>query len=130
MAQSESFSHIEVIINGFRFTGWADEDPPYELDPESSSDRQRGKDGGLYGMGMPNYGGLWHFKMLPNSPTAQWGMQQEQLRKDAHFMGNPERYYAGTIVDNNKGVSYRVEGGIIDIFPSMSIPGVTYEGSP
>ena len=65
MAQSESFAHIELILNGHRFTGWADEDPPFEFDFEESSDRTRGADGGMYALGMPTYGGTFTFKMFP-----------------------------------------------------------------
>ena len=129
MASIESFAHIECIINGFRFTGWADEDPPYEFEYESSSTRTRGPDGGLYALGLTMYGGMWTFKMMPNSPTTQWAIQQEQMRKDAHVNGSPFRYYEGTIIDSVQGVSFRLEGGIIDIFPATKIPGVTYEGT-
>lgn len=129
MAQSESFAHIECIIDGHTFTGWSDEDPPVEFDFESSSDRKRGADGGLYSKGMPNYGGVFKFKMFPTSPTAQWAIQQEQLRKDAHLNGDPEKIYAGTYANPVDNKFYRLEGGIIDIFPAVISPGETYEGT-
>ena len=91
MAQLESYAHLECIINGFRFSGWADEDPPFEFDFEESSERTRGADGGLYALGMPTYGGTWTFKVFPTAPPAQWAMQNEQMRKDAHKDGSPER---------------------------------------
>ena len=128
MAQLESFAHLELILNGFRFSGWADEDPPFEFDFEESSERTRGADGGLYALGMPTYGGTFTFKVFPSAPPAQWAMQQEQMRKDAHKMGNPERIYAGTLVNPGTGVSYRVDGGIIATFPAVAVPGQTYEG--
>ena len=129
MAQIESFAHIEIIINGWRFSGYADEDPPVEFEYESSSDRVIGADGGLYARGMPNYGGMFTFKMLPTSPTTQWAIQQGQLRKDSHMDGTPEILYSGTYVNPSTGVSYRMEGGVIDLFPATQVPGVTYEGS-
>lgn len=129
MAQTESFAHIQLILNGHRFVAYADEDPPIDFEYESSSDRVRGADGGLYARGMPNYGGMMTFKMLPTSPSTQWAIQQEQLRKDSHFMGTQQTYYSGTYSNPVTGVSYRLEGGVIDLFPATQIPGVTYEGS-
>ena len=129
MAQIESFASVELIINGHRFTSWADEDPPLEFEFESSSDRKRGADGGLYAKGMPVYGGMMTFKMFPTSPTTQWAMQREQTRKDAHFSGIPQEYFNGTYSNPITGTSYRLEGGIIDIFPAVAIPGLTYEGT-
>ena len=129
MAQIQSFAHIELILNGHRFTGWANEDPPLEFEQEPSSERSHGADGGLYAKGMPIYGNVMTFKMFPTSPTTQWAIQQEQLRKDSHFMGTQQIYYAGTYADPVLGVSYRLEGGIIDLFPAVQVPGLTYEGS-
>ena len=84
MVTQHSFAHIKVILNGFSFSGWADEDPPYDIDQEESSDRTRGRDGGMYVLGLPMFGGMFTFKMMADSPTAQWSVQQEQFRKDAH----------------------------------------------
>lgn len=128
MAAIDSFASVEIIINGHRFTAWADEDPPFEFEYEESSDRSRGPDGGLYAMGVPNYGGTFTFKMFPTSPTTQWAIQQEQMRKDAHLSGEPQTIYEGTYVDPSKGINFRMEGGIIATFPATLVPGVTYEG--
>ena len=128
MPAQESFSHIVCHINGHTFGGWANEDPPYEFDFDESSDRQRGADGALYSKGMPVYGGTFTFKVFPTSQTAQWAMQQDQLRKDAHYMGTPERQYDGVLINNATSVSYRLEGGIIATLPAVAVPGVTYEG--
>lgn len=129
MVLQQSFAHIQCIINGHRFEGWADEDPPYEFDYEESSDRTIGRDGGLYVLGLPMFGGGFTFKMQPNSPTAIWAVQQEQMRKDNHRSGDPLRDYAGTISDASTGIKNRLEGGVIMTFPAVIIPGVTYEGS-
>ena len=129
MVTQHSFAHIQVILNGHVFSAWADEDPPYDFEFEESSDRTRGRDGGLYVLGLPMFGGMFTFKMMADSPTAQWAVQQEQFRKDAHLMGNPLRGYSGTIVDNAAGTNSRLEGGVIVIFPAVIIPGQVYEGS-
>ena len=128
MAQLESNAHIECILNGHRFTGLADEDPPIEFEFEESSERTIGADGGLYAMGMPNYGGSMTFKVFPTSPSTQWAIQQEQMRKDSHFQSTRERTYSGTYANPVTGVSYRLEGGVIVMFPAVAVPGQTYEG--
>ena len=128
MAQIESYAHLEVIINGHRFTGWADEDPPFEFDFEESSERTRGSDGGLYALGLPVYGGTFTFKMFSTSPTTQWSIQNEQMRKDAHKSGGQERTYDGSLTNPGTGVSYQLKGGIIATLPAVAVPGQTYEG--
>ena len=128
MTQQQSFSHIDAIINGHRFTGWANESPPYSFEQEESSVRSVGPDGGLYALGMAAFGNSWTFKLQPNSPTAQWCVQQEQMRKDAHAEGEPLRTYSGTLVDNALGTDVRLEGGVIVKLPAVIVPGETYEG--
>ena len=129
MTMQQSFAQIKVIINGHEFEGWADEDPPYEFDFEESSTRSIGRDGGLYALGEPMFGGQWTFKMQASSVTAQWAVQNEQTRKDAHRDGTPLRTYAGTIADIPNQLNYRLEGGVIVMFPAVIIPNQTYEGS-
>ena len=123
MAQNESIAHISIILNGHRLTGWADEDPPFAFEYEESSERTRGADGGLYAMGMPTYGGTFTFKVFSTSPTAQWAMQNEQMRKNAHTSGDPERTYSGTYSNPVTGISFRMEGGIIATFPCHDYAG-------
>ena len=128
MAQLESFAHLECIINGFRFSGWADEDPPFEFDFDDSAEFTEGADGGMYVLGMPAFGGGFTFKMFSTSPVSQWAMQNEQIRKDLIKSGTPARPYSGTLVNPGTGVSYRLDGGFIRKFPAVAIPGQTYEG--
>ena len=124
-----SHAHVECILNGFRFTGWAEDDPPYSWEYEDSSERKKGQDGGLYGMSMPAFGGVFQFMMDPSSPVAQWAMQQEQMRKNSHLNRSRLRVYSGTFSDSVQGVSWRLEGGVIVNFPATRVPGVSYEGS-
>ena len=128
MAQLESFAHLELILNGFRFSGWADEDPPFEFDFEESSERTRGADGGLYALGMPTYGGTFTFKVFPTARRRNGPCNRSRCARTLTRMGNPERIYSGTLVNPGTGVSYRVDGGIIATFPAVAIPGQTYEG--
>ena len=128
MAVVDSFANLECIVNGHRFQAWAAEDPPFDFDYEDAVDTEFGPDGALYAMGMPSLGGTWTFKMFPTSPTAQWAIQQEQIRKESHMSGGEFRFYSGVLSLPAIGTSYRMEGGVIVQFPAVAIPGVTYEG--
>ena len=127
MAQLKSHRHVECVLNGHRITGWSDDDPPYEFEYEDSIEIKRGQDGGLYGSSMPNFGGKFTIKLDPTSPSAQWCMQQEQLRKNAMKNNTAIRTYSGTFSDPVQGVSWRLEGGFIMKFPSTSIANTSYE---
>ena len=127
--QTLSHAHIECLINGHRFTGWAEDDPPYEWEFEEAAEFVEGQDGGLYGVSMPRLGCGFMFKMAPNSPTTQWAMQQEQMRKNSHLNRNSLRVYEGTFSDPVQGVSWHMAGGAIKLFPATRVAGVTYEGS-
>ena len=129
MTMQYSFAQIKCILNGHLFQGWADQDPPYEFTFEESSDRTIGRDGGLYALGLTMYGGMYAFRMMHNSPTAQWGVQQEQACKNSHQLGTPFREYSGTLNDPVTGTSYRMEGGVIVTFPAVVVPGQVYEAS-
>ena len=124
-----SHSHIECLINGFRFTGWAEDDPPYSWEFEDAAEFKKGQDGGLYGMSMPEFGGIFRFMMNPASPVSQWAMQQEQMRKNSHLNRSRLRVFSGTFSDPVQGVSWRMEGGAILQFPATRVAGVSYEGA-
>ena len=129
MAQLKSHRHIELVLNGHRFTGWSDDDPPYEFEYEDSIETKTGQDGGLYGSSKPNFGATLTFKLSPTSPSCQWAMQQEQLRKNSVKDNTVLRVYSGTFSDPVQGVSWRLEGGFIMKFPAINIANQTYEGS-
>ena len=129
MAHSDSFATIEVIIQGHRFMGWSDDDPPLEFSDEDGNEFSVGADGGLYAIGNPQFGTEMTFKVFPNSPTVQWAINQEQMRKDDLAAGNDQVIYAGSYINPATGDSYRLSGGFIMNFPSTRVPGVTYEGT-
>ena len=128
MAQLLSQSHIECIINGHRFTNWANEDPPYDFEEEDAIETETGSDGGLYVHGMPKFGAIFVFKMFPSSPTTQWAIQQEQLRKNAYKNRTAVKVYEGTLTNSVQGVSFSMAGGYILNFPATLVPNKTYEG--
>ena len=125
-----SNSHIECIINGHTFSGWASDDPPWEVEEEDAASTEKGADGGMYVSGMPALGGVFRFKMSPSSPTTQWAIQQTQLRKNAHKEKAALVVYSGTLSDPVQGVSHDFAGGVIMNFPAVRpAAGQTYEGS-
>ena len=128
MTLQYSFAQIKCIINGEEFQGWADDDPPYTFTFEESTERTMGRDGALYALGLPMYGGQFEFRMQANSPTTQWAIQQEQLRKNAHRDGTPFTGYEGTLSDPVTNISYRMDGGVIVLLPAVAVPGETYVG--
>lgn len=121
------FSHINLTLNGHRFVGWANEDPPVDWEFEEAAELEDGPDGGVYGSGVPRFGGIMVAKVQPASPSAQWCMQQEQLRKNAHRMRTRLRVYSGTYSDPVQNVSWALQGGIILMFPAVSTAKKTYE---
>ena len=129
MAQLLSHAHIECIINGHRFTGWAEDDPPYEWEEEDSAEFKTGQDGGMYGLSKPEFGGMFRFKLQPASPTTQWAMQQEQMRKNSVKSRAAVRIYSGTFNDPVASTSWRMAGGVIQNFPSTRTANLTYEGT-
>lgn len=127
--QLRSHAHIKVVINGHVFVSWSDDDPPYDFESEDAAELKRGQDGGLWGLGMPSFGAVFKFMMQPTSPTAQWAVQQEQIRKNAHKAGDSLRIYTGTITDTSVNISFSMSGGVIMKFPPVVIANKTYEGT-
>ena len=74
-------SHIECIVNGHTFNGWADEDPPWEFEEDDSSEVMRGADGGMYVSGKAILGGKFRFKMSPSAPTTQWAITRGKCKR-------------------------------------------------
>ena len=122
-----SHAHIELILNGHRIVGWADDDPPYEFESEEAAEYKRGQDGGLYGRSMQSFGAKLTIKLDPSSPSTQWCIQQEQMRKNAEKSGDSIRVFAGTISDSAAGISMQLAGGGIVKFPPWSVANQSYE---
>ena len=82
----------------------------------------------MYGTVMPVLGGIYRFKMQPASPTVQWAIQQEQMRKNSVKQRSALRSYTGSFSDPVQGVSYELAGGVIMQFPATLVANTTYEG--
>lgn len=124
-----SHAHVECIINDHRFVGWAEDDPPYEFETEDAAEFRMGQDGGLYGLSRPMFGCIFRFRLTPTSPTTQWAMDQEQIRKNDMKASAALRIYQGSFSDPAQGVSWTLSGGGILNFPPVRIANQTYEGA-
>ena len=124
-----SHAHIRCILNGHLVVGFAEDDPPYEWEFEDSAEYKKGQDGGQYGRSIPTYGGLLRLKIQPNSPTTQWCIEQDQLRKNSMSAATATRTYSGSLSDQSTGNSWRLDGGGILNFPPTLVAGVTYEAA-
>ena len=128
MSQILSHSHINVVINGHPFTGWADEERPVEFPSgENMVEVKVGRDGGVYGSNIPMFGGEVKFKLAPTSPTTQWAIIQKEAWKQAQINGTPTTVYEGTYMDASQGRTVRLEGGFLQMVPDISEPGQTFE---
>ena len=125
--QAKSIAHVDCIISGHRVVGWSDDDPQYEWEGEDVVDVKYGGDGGTYVKSMPMFGQNITIKVMPTSPTCQWAMQQEQLRKNSHLQRQHPKVYDMTLTDSVQGVSWQAAGGYIINFPVGNIAGQTYE---
>ena len=128
MTQLLAHAHRELILNGFRINdGWADNDPPIDFEFEDAIEEKTGQDGGSYGLSKPSLGCIMTIFLQPNAPGTQWCINQEQMRKNSLRQRTALRIYAGIYTDPAQNVTYRVEGGVIKMFPAVQIPNKTYE---
>ena len=125
--QQQSFAHLDLIINGFRFVGWSDDDPPIDWAFEDMNEITHGGDGGVYLMSKPMFGGTMTVKLFAGSPATQWCIQQRAMRDNALIDKGGLTIYEGSFGDPVQGSSYELSGGWLDNVPLVAMPGVTYE---
>ena len=127
MAQLLSHSHVELEIGGHTFEGYADEDRPVEFGENGEDfNLSFGRDGGMYGTSNVQLGQVITVRLAPTSPSAQWCVQQRQLRNDALVDGGDIPIYDGNYSDSVQGRSAVLQGGVMTC-PAMMEPGVTFE---
>ena len=73
--------------------------------------------------------GFLRLKLAPTSPSTQWCIEQEQLRKNNIKDRTRLRVYAGSFADPVQGTSYTLAGGAILQFPATWVAGQTYEAA-
>ena len=77
MASLQSHRYIEIILNGHRFTTFADDDPPYQIISDDMATFKLGGDGKQFGLTMPTFGGELVIRLTPDSPSTQWAVQRK-----------------------------------------------------
>ncbi len=128
MSNIRSNANRQLIINGHRHVGFADEDRPIEYPSgEDMADLSYGPDGGQYGTSTVMFGGEVTIRLEPSSPSAQFWMKEKQMWKQAHIDGSAITTYQGSDNDPVFGVSARLVNGLLMRCPDMSEPGVTFE---
>ena len=130
MAQILSHAHVDVVLDGHNFIGWADEDQPVEFDTgEDQVEISIGADGGMYGTSTAMFGSQLTFRMAPTSPTTQWLVARKEEHKQNQINGNAIRIFNGTYSDPVQGRSARMEGGVLMNCPDLPVPGQTFEAT-
>ena len=117
MARQRSHAQLSIIINGHRFTGFADEDQPYEFEWPDLADVSMGADGGRYGRAIPDFGCGFMLRLADISESLQWAIDQRTLHMNAVRTGAPIPEFQGTITDLAFGTSGSMEGGWLANIP-------------
>ena len=124
-----SHAYIELILNGHRFTTWADDDPPYMIDDPDSATYKLGQDGKQFGLGLPVFGGTFRIRLAPHSPSVQWCIEREAERMQRLRNRVRAQAFNGTLSDVANNNHWTFKGGSILRFPRMTIANQTYEAS-
>lgn len=127
MASIPSHAHIEIALNGYDITTFADDDPPYMIETDDSAEFKVGQDGKLYGLGRADFSGTLRIRLAPHSPAVQWCISRENERKQRLIDKVRHQTFNGTLVDVVNNIDYRLQGGAIQNLPAMTIANQTYE---
>ena len=122
MATQLSNSAIVFILNGHRFSGFADEDPPVDFEVPEIATANFGKDGGLYTNDTGKRGGELTVKLLPASPSTKWMMRNHSLIKTGSII-----HWSGTYSDPNLSYHSVLRGGVLTKAPNATPPGQNAE---
>lgn len=122
MTTQISSTHLDLVLNGIRFEGYADEDPPVDFDAIEVATVTRGKDGTMYSMGTGMQGGRVTVKLLPTSPTTARLIQlHSQIQRGGKIT------WRGTYGDPDLNIFTQLEGGVLVEAPPAVSPGKTAE---
>lgn len=122
MTTQLSSSHLDLELNGIRFEGYADEDPPVDFDNIELSEAEIGKDGTMSTTGTGMQGAKLTVKLLPTSPTVPKLMSfHAQIQRGARII------WRGTYGDPDLNIFTQLEGGVLMEAPPASMPGKTSE---
>lgn len=119
-----SSRHAELTINGHRFTGFSDDDPPVEFPDIELITTMRGRDGAMYASDTAIQGGEVTVKLLPTSQSAK-----QVLRWMTEILRGGRMLFQGSYADTELGYSVQLKGGMLKTAPPSVVPGKTYEAT-
>lgn len=113
MVVQRSHAHLEIILNGHRIVGFADEDQPYEFEWPELDEPMTGADGGSYGRAIADFGCLLTLRLTDISPSLQWFINERAMHLDAVRNGGEIPIFNGSINDIVFNVSGQLQRGRI-----------------
>ena len=117
-----STRHCELVINGHKFTAYADEDSPVEFPDIEHLEHSFGKDGTLYLSDTGMQGGEVTVKLAPSSPSAK-----RVLRWHAEMIRGMRLSFEGTYGDPGLSYDVTLRGGVLMKSPPSVVPNKTFE---
>lgn len=122
MATHLSWRHIELILNGHRFQGWSDDDPPVEFPDIDLVNVVTGKDGAAYYSDTGMLGGEVTIKLLPTSESAKRCLRWLEERDSGARLE-----FEGTYGDSEIGFSAALRGGALRTCRPATVPDQNFE---
>ena len=83
MVVQRAHAHLQIILDGTRITGFADEDQPYEFTWPEIDEPMVGADGGSYGRAIADFGCVFMVRLSDISPGLQWFINLRRRHMEA-----------------------------------------------
>lgn len=122
-----SHNHIDIILNGHTMVGFADEDPPYDLEFEATSERRIGPAGNVYTLEKALQTATLRVRLAPHSPSTRWFIDRYNERVERQTARVEGPFFTGSISDVAKNTNWGLFGGFIVNVPGFTKPFATYE---
>ena len=122
MTTTLSSRHINLILNGHRFTGYAEDDPPVEFPDMDLVETVTGRDGAMYANDTAMLGGDVTVKLLPTSESSK-----QVLRWLAQRQRGERLEFEGEYGDTALGYDVVLRGGVMKTCAPATVPGKTFE---
>lgn len=118
----QSHLHQVLILNGHRFTGLSDDDPPIDVPDIDLLEYKYGMDGTMHTKSTNVKGGEVPVKLLSSSLSAKFLLTQFSL-----IQGGARILWSGSYGDADLGYSVQMLGGKLLRCPPSVVPGKTFE---
>ena len=125
MANILSHRSVSLILNGYRFEAFADDDPPVDFGDMDIYEITHGQDGGMYAHDTSMLGGEVIVKLLPTSNSAIKVIQWFAMRQASAGAGGI--IFSGTYGDATRGYSIALQRGVLRRCHPIIVPNKTFE---